>query len=338
MRGSLGCTVCCPSVARGLNPQTRAGRDYLKISQLIVPYTYSGESFNEMSAGGKMVGYQLRACGRRNLPVSISVAGKVYHQEKVFKHDFFAATGLYSSNGVVAMDRGESSREADPGPAVPKKVVLKMARQSDFLGLPLGWLGGLIRDHEQGILARLQGLAGVPRLVASYGRWGLIYEYIKGQSLDAKPDLPDDYFDRLVDLLGKIHQRGIAYVDMNKRGNLLLGADQRPYLIDYQIAWFGNWSWWPIHRLSHSMLAVMQREDLYHLFKHKRRLRQDLMSEIQIRDSRRASHWIVAHRMMTRPLIRRRRELLAYLYRKGKLVMEDVTETFSETDPRRWEK
>src|SRR6185295_15141631 len=94
--------------------------------------------------------------------------------------------------------------------------------------------------------------------------------------LSKQHPVPDGFFAQLQALILELHRRGIAYVDTNKPENILLGDDGRPHLIDFQISWdlhdFGNWwlnRWW-LHRL--------QREDFYHILKHKLRLRPDEMT------------------------------------------------------------
>ena len=270
------------------------------------------------------IGHQLRACGRSNLPAYIRVGGKLYQKVKVFKHDFFAATTLYESlteNANVFL---------------PRQVVLKISRLKDFLGLPLNWLGELICEHEVSILRRIRGLKGVPRLLGRYGRIGLAYEYIPGRSLDERPLLPDDFFDRLDALLRKIHSRNIVYLDLNKRGNVLIGPDAAPYLIDFQISQYIPHRFIGSRRLARFILQTAQKEDLYHLRKHNRQLRRDLMDARQLHDSHKKSLWIRWHRLCTRPFTRIRRRLLYLLDKKGLLITEDTDHHQPETDPNRW--
>ena len=274
------------------------------------------------------IGRQLKACGRKKLPRVIEVAHKNYRLARIFKHDFFAATAMYEFIGPDKSDNASSA----------KAVILKMSRQGDFLGLPLGWLGEFIREHEISILRRLQGIGGTPRLLGRYGKTGLIYEYISGKSLAEGVQAPDDFFDQLEELLSKIHALDIAYVDFNKRGNILLGSDNQAYLIDYQISIHIGRLWQWFFGPAGYLLKVLQREDVYHLFKHKRRFRRDLMDEEQLRRSRRISKWVALHRALARPITTIRRYCLGYLYRKNQLMIDKTMETHAETDPSRWNK
>ena len=272
-----------------------------------------------MSSG---LGEQLRACGRYALPTVIEVGRQRYALVKVFKHDFFACTALYG--GV-----GESSGT--------DRVVLKIGRMGDLVGLPLAWVGEALCRHEWDILRRLQTVNRVPRLVGRYGRTGFVYEYIEGRSLDEQPEVGDDFFDELAGLLTEVHRHRIAYVDMNKRGNILVGADGRPHMIDFQISLHiggrllasARWADWLFKRLC--------REDVYHLNKHKRRIRNDLMSESELTASRKKSDLIELHRKVARPLTRLRRWVLGCLFRRGHLLTDDVAGASPESDPGRWD-
>ena len=272
------------------------------------------------------IGLQLRALGRFNLPEQIRLADRVYQRRKIFKHDFFAATALFE----LAHVNGLSTYE------YPVKIVLKIARRNDFLGLPLAWLGKMICRHEWDILKRLEDIDQVPRLLARFGDYGLVYEYIEGNSLDEKPILPDDFFDHLSNLLQQIHDRNIAYVDMNKRGNILLGTDNRPFLIDFQIACHLSHRYRPLSRWADMVLRILKKEDWYHLSKHKRRLGRRLMDPDHLIALRQISHWIKIHRFLTRPLTRLRRRVLDFLFRSGHLNMDHAETTSPESDPNRW--
>ena len=272
------------------------------------------------------IGPHLQALGRTTVPRQIEIRGDCFSFRKIFKHDFFALTALYES--ACSSDNSNT----------PAQVVLKLARQGDFLGLPLAWLGRVLCRHEMAILKSLQGIEGVPRLIGSYYDTGMLYEYIKGCSLDEKPQLPDDFFDRLEALLRQIHAHHIAYIDMNKRGNILLGTDNQPYMIDFQISQQINWPFWPLRSLGDFILKILQKEDFYHLAKHKRRLAPHLMPQEQLDRSRRVSPWIDFHRRIARPLTKLRRRILYYLYRKGHLPDNQIDNPNPESNPNRWKK
>jgi hypothetical protein len=158
------------------------------------------------------------ACGSSGLPISIVCNGSAYRLEAVFKHDFFACTGRYISHETT------------------ERIVLKLSRIQPFCGIPLRWLGHFLRNRELKLLSLLQDIDVVPKELYPFGSNGLIYRYIEGHSLDEKPEIPDQFFNELKHLLKLLHDKNICYMDLNKRGNILLGTDKHPHLIDFQIS------------------------------------------------------------------------------------------------------
>ena len=86
----------------------------------------------------KQVQHHLFACGKEGLPGSICVEDRDYHLLRVFKHDFFAGTGLY------VHENSDDSGENHDG----HKVVLKLGRQQCLLGFPMRWLGRMLCKRE----------------------------------------------------------------------------------------------------------------------------------------------------------------------------------------------
>lgn len=261
----------------------------------------------------------LYACGQAGLPETVFTSGRQYILLRTFKHDFFAATGLYGKAGNPA-----------PHSEKDERVVLKISRIQPFFGIPIAWLGRWLKNREYRLLRQIQTLEQVPQIAGEYGRNGFVYHYIEGRSLDEKPDLPDTFFDALKMLLHQIHQAGICYLDLNKRGNILLGKDDRPYMIDFQISLMLN------RPYCKRLCRMIQREDYYHLLKHKRRFRPDLMTESERSLSRHKSLPIRIHRFLTVPLRAARRRLLALLYRNHLLMHDERFEPTPENDPSRF--
>jgi hypothetical protein len=231
--------------------------------------------------------YALRALGKQNLPDTFTLANVTYRHEKTIKHDFFAVTGFYLSPA------GE-------------RVVLKVGRTQEYAGLPLLWLGRRLCDREVAFYRACADLPNVPKLLGRVGKTGFVHAYVPGRPLSKEHPIPDDFFDQLFALLRTLHARDIAYVDTNKPQNILQGDDGRPHLIDFQISFglkdFGD------NLITRAILRRLQKEDRYHLLKHKRKLRPDLMTDAEKAESKRVSWFIKAHRFITRPyfLIRRR--------------------------------
>jgi hypothetical protein len=245
--------------------------------------------------------YALRALGAEDLPQEFELGGVAYRHEKTIKHDFFAATGFYLSPG------GE-------------RVVLKMGRTKDYAGLPLWRLGRWLCDREIRFYEACRDLPNVPAVVGKVGKTGFVHAYVPGRPLSKEHPIPDGFFDELFGLLGELHRRNIAYVDTNKPQNILQGEDGRPYLIDFQISFglvdFGD------NFVTRAVLRRLQKEDVYHVLKHKRKLRPDLMTEEEKERAGRVSWFIRAHRFLTRPYFLIRRRTFKRLREAGRLAPE----------------
>ena len=231
------------------------------------------------------------ALGYDGLPEEFCVADQLYRRKKVFKHDFFAATGLYSD-------------------ASGQLVVLKLQRTFPLFGFPMQWLGARIARHEVAIFRQLQGIRGIPKFIGIYGLTGYVHEFIPGEDLSPEMHPGEAFFANLAQLFTDLHARSVAYVDTNKRENILFGADGRPYLIDFQISFWlrqgkddSYLAQWIFKRLVH--------EDWYHFYKHKTRLAPQCCSAEDFARAENRSWYIRLHRLIFRPLIQLRRKFLA---------------------------
>ncbi len=246
------------------------------------------------------------ALGYGHLPQRVRAMGHTFEFVKLFKHDFFAATGLYQqiATSMDVLDESGSNR------AVPKQAVVKLQRTFPLFGIPMQWLGAIVARHEIAVFKALDGLEGVPAFMGEIGTTGYIHEFIPGD--DLKPEFAPgvEFFNRLETLLKAIHARSIAYVDTNKRENILYGSDGKPYLIDFQISFFCRHgekdnllSRWILHRL--------QKEDWYHFYKHKTRLAAHICTPEDFQQADNRSWYIRLHRTVAQPIIHARRRFLS---------------------------
>ena len=250
------------------------------------------------------VAYSMRALGKGGPPHAFALGGTTYGLLRTVKHDFFAATAFY---------RDEAGNT----------VVLKISRTAEFAGLPLLWLGRMLCRREMRFYSRLADLPGVPRLLGTVGPTGFVHAFVPGRPLERDVPVRDGFFDELVRLLGELHRRGIAYVDTNKPQNILLGDDGRPHLIDFQISWDGKELDLPgLRGLGRWVLRRLQREDLYHVLKHKRRMRPDEMTAEETERAKRTSALIRLHRFVFKPYFALRRRTFTRLRQTGRLMPE----------------
>lgn len=243
----------------------------------------------------------MRALGKRDLPSSFEIGGTRYRHEQTIKHDFWAVTGFYLSDAGL-------------------RVVLKVSRTEEFAGVPLVWIGKWLCRREMRFYSRLSDLPNIPPLLGQVGSTGFVHGFVEGKPLSKDRPVPDGFFKQLFDLLDELHRRNIAYVDTNKPENILLGDDGRPHLIDFQISYDlhelgSNW-------LNRRLLRQLQKEDGYHILKHKKKLRRDEMTPEELELAGRKSWLIRSHRFITKPYFLLRRRTFKRLRETGRLLPE----------------
>ncbi|NLE59860.1 MAG: hypothetical protein GX616_16025 [Planctomycetes bacterium] len=257
----------------------------------------------------------LRALGEAEMPERIALRDGNYVHLRTWKHDFFAATGLYE---------GPSGR-----------VVLKLGRTAGLMGFPASWIGRLLCDRELDVYRAVDDLPGVPKCLGRWGETGLVHIFVDGHPLQKREQVDDEFFPRLEQLINELHQRDIAYVDLEKRENILVDAEGRPSLIDFQISWR-----WPSddaerrrgfrrlipHGLGRYLLRRLQEGDRYHLLKHRRRHRPDTLTPEQIEASYQLGFWHRVHRRVSRPLTLLRRTALRVLTGRWRSLKQDGPE------------
>jgi hypothetical protein len=235
----------------------------------------------------------LRALGDRDLPEVVEVDGQLHRLVETFKHDTWAATGLYVAGN--------------------QQLICKFNREHSILGFPGGWIGRFLGNRERTALRLLAGIVGIPRergpvIVNGQVRPNAVArEFIPGRVISGQ-DISGPFLNRLGNLLNEVHARHVAYVDLHKTENVLMGDDGLPYLFDFQISYAlptGLLGRLPPLRW---LLICLQRSDDYHLLKHKLRLGQS--SDVTPRD---IPWWIQLHRCIAVPWRSFRRRLLVAL-------------------------
>lgn len=255
----------------------------------------------------------LRALGPAEMPASIDLADGVYRHLRTYKHDFFAATGLYEGPGG--------------------KVVLKLGRQARLLGLPMAWMGRFLAHRERVVYDAVDDLPGVPGCLGVWGETGFVHAFMEGHPLQRKEAVDADFFPRLRALIEALHERRIAYVDLEKRENILVDDKGCPGLIDFQISWY-----WPTRDkrrglqklipdvVGRLILRRLQKADLYHLLKHHRRHRREDLTPEQLEASYCGGFWIRLHRWLFRPITLLRRAVLKKLTGRSRSPKQDGPE------------
>jgi hypothetical protein len=198
-----------------------------------------------------------RALGAADPPPEIEVHEHRYHLTATLKHDSWAATAMYVE------EQGN-------------RIACKFNRVSPLVIVPMAWLGGFLTRRERSVLQLMSGVQGFPRWVGAVSVNGealtnaVAHDWIDGQPFKPWLRVNDRFFPTLQTMIAKLHTHDIAYVDMSKWGNILVGDDGNPYLIDYQIH-FSLPRGWPLRWL----LAWLQAADLYYFHRHWLRARPD---------------------------------------------------------------
>lgn len=257
----------------------------------------------------------LRALGRADPPVTVVVDGVTYTRVDILKHDSWAATAIYAGDGP--------------------QLLCKFNRTQPALGVGLRWLGRRLGERERAFLARLASIPNVPRAAGPVRVDGRVWanamarRFLPGRPLLSGERVADRFFPELLAALRAMHALGVAYVDLHKRENILVGEDGRPFLIDFQISFDARHPrvrWLPGVDLVFDYLA---QSDLYHLRKHIARHRPDQMAELFPDQSAAPPWWIRAHRAVAVPFRSLRRRLLRKARVRGESGMA-ATEHFPE--------
>lgn len=102
----------------------------------------------------------------------------------------------------------------------------------------------LLARHEAAMLARADGIPGVPRLVARIDRLAFAMEFVEGRALRRRAHgraLPGAFFAALEAILAELAARGMAYLDLRSPTNVLVTPGGAPALVD-----LGSALWLPL--------------------------------------------------------------------------------------------
>lgn len=237
----------------------------------------------------------LRALGKNEPPQEIKIQGQLYQQVEIFKHDSWAATGVYRCGDT--------------------RVVCKFNRTQPIGIIPMKWLGNMLARRESILLDKLSAIENVPENCGAVSFNGrrmknvAAHTFVPGHPLGLRERVNDSFFPELKKALSAIHELGIAYVDLHKRENILVGDDGRPYLIDFQVGF-----WKPKSRVAalatNWFLKLLQQSDHYHVAKHVNTCRPDQ----GIEDVDKLRPWLIrVHRKFAIPGRSVRRRLLVWL-------------------------
>lgn len=273
----------------------------------------------------------LRALGKQEPPAVLVIDGVRCRRVDTYKHDSWAATALYRPcdptgpqgephpNAAPQPHDGRSFATDPPAEGRAGDLVCKLNRIQPIGPLSMRWLGVGLADREKRAMSSLREVPGFATPCASVTdcagrvlRHAAAHRYVPGRPLRFEQRTPDGFFETLSEMVEAIHVRDMAFVDLNKRENIIVGVDGRPHLIDFQIHY--RWPhFWPLAGwLGGWLLRLLQRADRYHLHKHHFYCRPDQVPVLRV-------PWFIRlHRALAVPFHRVRRRLLVLLgVRKG---------------------
>ena len=160
------------------------------------------------------------------------------NDERVLKQDLFGKVTLRPENGETVIVRD-----------------IAAAHWS------LRWLARRLMRREAGVLACLEHVDGVPR-VLRFETNSITRSFIDGAPMHVAKPTDKAWFNAAAALLRELHRAGVVHNDLAKEPNILVRADGRPAFVDFQIAWCS--------RRRSRLFRIAGREDIRHLLKHKR--------------------------------------------------------------------
>lgn len=237
-----------------------------------------------------------RALGRAEPPATIVVGGRRYALESTYKHDSWAATALYESDGT--------------------RVIAKFNRVQPIGPIPMRWLGRTLARREAAFLDRLADVALVPANLGRVSADGMRLDnavaraFVEGEPWRDRGQIEEGFFEDLRAIVAALHARDMAYVDLHKRENVIVGPGQRPWLIDFQVS-FGVSK--GAGRIARAILRRLQEMDDYHVRKHYARLFPEKLTSQEREAYLTPPGSIALHRRIAKPIRRWRRALLVRL-------------------------
>ncbi|NKI36072.1 protein kinase family protein [Wenzhouxiangella sp. XN79A] len=118
----------------------------------------------------------------------------------------------------------------------------------------------LRREHRA--YRRLDGLPGFARCHGLFDDRWLVLDEIDGRPFrDASADgaVGADFFDRLLEVVRAMHERGVAHGDFKRKSNLMVDAEGRPWIVDLGTAVLRRDRFAP---LNHALFRTLAQTDL----------------------------------------------------------------------------
>ena len=122
-------------------------------------------------------------------------------------------------------------------------------------------------EREYAAYQRLDGVEGVPVCYGLLSQRYLLMEFIEGVAYrHASWQDRDQWFASLLKIIRAFHQRGVSHGDLKSKTNMIVGADQKPYIIDFGTTFLHKDGFHPINN---HLFEYGKRLDINAWVKHK---------------------------------------------------------------------
>jgi len=122
-------------------------------------------------------------------------------------------------------------------------------------------------EREYEAYQRMHGIVGVPACYGFLAQRYLVMEFIEGTAYrDATWEDRDSWFAGLLKILQAFHACGVSHGDLKSKSNLIVGADQKPYVIDFGTTFLYREGFHPINN---RLFEYGKRLDINAWVKHK---------------------------------------------------------------------
>jgi hypothetical protein len=147
-------------------------------------------------------------------------------------------------------------------------------------------VGRFLLGRELRALQRLQGIAGVPGDAFRVDAFSMAARFVPGRALADTPKGPfsTEFLLALEALLRQVHARGLVHLDTRGGGNLLIGPDGAPGIIDFQAALFTR-------RMPRVLRTWLEDMDLSGIYKKWQRWQPDTLGEARLAHLERLNRW-----------------------------------------------
>ncbi len=122
-------------------------------------------------------------------------------------------------------------------------------------------------EREYAAYKRLKGVTGVPACYGLLSHRYLLMEFIEGTAYrHASWQDRDLWFAQLLDVIRAFHARGVSHGDLKSKTNMIVGNDQKPYVIDFGTTFIHKDGFHPVNN---HLFEYSKRLDINAWVKHK---------------------------------------------------------------------